>query len=264
MKAKPILFFDSGVGGLPYLADAWNTIPGESYAYLADRKHFPYGEKSPARLCSLVLDTVGRALERLDPKLVVVACNTASVVALQTLRNRFSLPFVGVVPAVKLAADRLGGGKIGILATRQTIAAGYTDRLIDSFAPHLAVVRIPLANMVELVEYDFFTTSSQEKRAAITAELGDYDYSDIDTLVLGCTHFILIEEELRQVLGQRINLVDSRRGVTRQLGRVLNAEGLGRGGSQGSRRLYVTGGEPPEQRYHRFAAHYGLKLAGTL
>jgi glutamate racemase len=264
MKAKPILFFDSGVGGLPYLEEARSALPGERFTYLADRQNFPYGEKPIFRLQRLILNTVERALERLDPKLVVVACNTASVVALDALRSRFSLPFVGVVPAVKLAADRLEAGKIGVLATRQTIAAGYTDQLISSFASHCEVVRIPLANMVELVEYDFFTTSSEEKRKAIAAELDGFALSGLDMIVLGCTHFILLEEELRQVLGQRIRLVDSRSGVTRQIARVLQSGGLTQSDAGGSDRLYVTGKAPVEERFRLFAARYGLDPGGTL
>jgi glutamate racemase len=264
MKTKPILYFDSGVGGLPYLADARDLMPGERFIYLADRKHFPYGEKTQSRLRRLVLGTMQQALARFDPKVVVVACNTASVVALDALRSRFALPFVGVVPAVKLAADRLDAGRIGVLATRQTSAAGYTDVLISSFAPHCEVMRIPLANMVELVEYDFFTTSVEEKLRAIAVELDGFACSDFDTIVLGCTHFILIEEELRLVLGKHINLVDSRSGVSRQLMRVLQAEDMVSGSPEGKHCLYVTGHAPPEERYRLFAERYGLKLAGTL
>ena len=258
MKARPILFFDSGVGGLPYLEAAENALPGECFAYLADREHFPYGEKEQDRLHHLVVAAMERALQRIDPKLVVVACNTASVVALKHLRSRFSLPFVGVVPAVKLAADNMQTGKIGVLSTRQTSSAGYTERLINSFASHCEVVRIGLPGMVDLVEYDFFTTTSAEKRAAIAAELEQGIPAGIDTIVLACTHFILIEEELRQVLGRGIRLVDSREGVTRQLVRVLSAEKLAAESCDGRNRLYLTGPAPPEERYRLFAARYGL------
>ena len=100
MTARPILFYDSGAGGLPYLKSARSRVPGAGYVYLADRKSFPLGEKPAPVVRRLVLQSISLAVRRFDPFLIVIACNTASVVALDSLRKSFSVPFVGVVPAV--------------------------------------------------------------------------------------------------------------------------------------------------------------------
>jgi glutamate racemase len=121
MTPDPIAFLDSGVGGLPYLAHTRRLLPGERYVYVADRENFPYGEKESARIVDAALSLTERLVAREHPRLVVVACNTMSVIALPMLRARFSLPFVGVVPAVKPAASLSRRRRVGVLATRQTV-----------------------------------------------------------------------------------------------------------------------------------------------
>ena len=126
---RPVVVFDSGVGGLPYLQRLREFLPDETFSYVADTANFPYGEKSTAELNDIVHRQMERLIHRIVPKLVVVACNTASVVALSELRAAFGLPFVGVVPAVKPAAETTENKRIGLIATRKTVEDPYTDML---------------------------------------------------------------------------------------------------------------------------------------
>jgi len=264
MECKPVVFFDSGVGGLPYLEMARQEVAGEFFIYLADRKHFPYGVKTPSEILTGVMESLGRAIRRFDPRAVVVACNTASVIALAELRKKYNIPFIGVVPAVKPAARSIPAGKLAVLATERTLADNYLADLIRNFAEDCEVIRYPLGKLVDLVEYDYFSTSTAEKIIIVSRELGDLKNTAVSSAVLGCTHFILIEEELKSAIGGGVEIFDSREGVTRQLIRVLKDKGPG-GGCPGRRDcLYVTGEAPVEERYRKFAGKYGLEFAGVL
>ncbi len=134
MTPDPVAFLDSGVGGLPYLAHARKHLRGQRFVYVADRENFPYGEKSRPEIIEAALAVAGRLIEREHPRLVVVACNTMSVVALAELRARFHVPFVGVVPAVKPAASLSRKKRVGVLATRQTVEGDYLRNLIGQHA----------------------------------------------------------------------------------------------------------------------------------
>ena len=140
MTPEPVAFLDSGVGGLPYLAHARKHLHSERFVYVADRENFPYGEKSRTAIIAAALSVAGRLLEREHPRLVVVACNTMSVVALADLRARFPVPFVGVVPAVKPAASLSRRKRVGVLATRQTVEGDYLRNLIVQHASGCDVV----------------------------------------------------------------------------------------------------------------------------
>jgi len=264
MECKPVVFFDSGIGGLPYLEMARQRVAGEFFIYLADRKHFPYGVKRPSEILTGVMESLGLAISRFDPRAVVVACNTASVIALAALRKKYDIPFIGVVPAVKPAARSIPAGRLAVLATERTLADNYLADLIHNFAEGCEVIRCPLGKLVDLVEYDYFSTSAAEKKAIVSRELGDLKNSAVSSAVLGCTHFILLEEELKSAMGGGVEIVDSREGVTRQLIRVLEDNRSG-GGCHGRRDcFYVTGEAPVEERYPKFAGKYGLEFAGIL
>ncbi|MBA7472142.1 Glutamate racemase [subsurface metagenome] len=264
MECKPVVFFDSGIGGLPYLEMARQRVAGEFFIYLADRKHFPYGIKTPSEVVTGVMESLGLAIKRFDPRVVVVACNTASVIALAELRKRYNIPFIGVVPAVKPAARSIPAGRLAVLATERTLADNYLADLIRNFAEGCEVIRYPLGKLVNLVEYDYFSTSAAEKKAIVSREVDDLKNSAVSSAVLACTHFILLEEELKSAIGGGVEIVDSREGVTRQLIRVLQDKETGRGCSGRKDCFYVTGEEPVEERYRKFAGKYGLEFAGIL
>lgn len=260
-KSRPILFFDSGVGGLPYLLHAKKQLPNERFVYLADRKNFPYGEKSITEIKNAVFSALSSILKIEKPKLAVIACNTASVVTLASLRSKFKFPFVGVVPAVKPASRITRDGKIAVLATFRTTEDLYLQNLIDSFASDKEVKRFAEGNLVEFVEKNFFESSKKEKINIIENTLYDVKSNGFSTIVLGCTHFLLLEDELKKVLGNSVSIVDSREGVTNQLIRLLNENNLMRKTKAGVDKLYVTGNDPVEKRYKLFAEMFGLNSA---
>ena len=263
MTPDPVAFLDSGVGGLPYLAHARHRLRGQRFVYAADRENFPYGEKSRSAIIAATLAVAGRLLEREHPRLVVVACNTMSVVALPDLRARFNIPFVGVVPAVKPAASLSRRRRVGVLATRQTVEGDYLRNLILQHASGCEVVSLSSSTLVDFVENGLFKASPGEREERVRQEVQRFRSEGIDALVLGCTHFLHLEAEFRSLLeAEAITLVDSREGVSRQAARLL--EGLPPVPDDGEDSLYVTGEHPSDDRYQWFARQFGLQLRGRL
>jgi len=274
-RRQPVAFLDSGIGGLPYLARARSLVPDQRYVYAVDRENFPYGEKTTDDVVRAITGLTERLIHREDPRLVVVACNTASVVALGELRARFPLPFVGVVPAVKPAAALSRLRRVGVLATRRTVEGEYLRSLILQHGAGCAVVSLPAAGLVEFVEGDMHRCTAEQRKARVRVEVERFRDAGIDALVLGCTHFLHLEREFRSLLDDEgIALVDSREGVARQVQRLLARQASqvsgtsrssleGRGGKEPDA-LYVTGGSPIEDRYGYFCGQFGLRLAGEL
>jgi glutamate racemase len=264
MIPEPVAFLDSGVGGLPYLAHTRHLLPDWRYVYVADRENFPYGEKDPARIIEASIGVTERLIARTHPLLIVVACNTISVVALEALRARFPLPFVGVVPAVKPAASFSRRRRVGVLATRQTVEGAYLRALIEKHARGCTVVSLPASGLVEFVERDLYKAGPAERADRVRREVDRFRDARIDALVLACTHFLHLESEFRtQLDGDGVMLVDSRDGVSRQVARLL-AGCPPSNGRNGDDVLHVTGSAPLEERYGWFAGHYDLRLEGVL
>lgn len=262
MDDRAIAFFDSGVGGLPYLALARRLLPRERFLYLADNANFPYGVKSPEELRRLVVEAVGRLIEVVDPKLIVIACNTASVIALEALRERYPVPFVGVVPAVKPAAERSKARKIALLATMRTVGDDYSDRLIRRFASDCAVVRIAGQELVAFIENEFIDATRERVRAATEAAVAPLLAERVDSLILGCTHFTFVDRELKDQLGSGVEIVDSREGVGRRVVHLLEQRKAAAGGrTAGDAALMHTA--PDDGHYERFAERFGIGYRGV-
>jgi glutamate racemase len=267
MARSTIGFLDSGIGGLPYLARTRELAPGARCVYVADRENFPYGSRPRRAIIRAVLSAAGRLVAAEDPAVVVVACNTASVAALEHLRAAFAVPFVGVVPAVKPAAAASKGRRFGVLATRRTVEGRYLHALVAKYAAGCSVVSLPASGLVEFVERDLPGSTRGERLARVHQEASRFE--GIDTLVLGCTHFLHLQEEFREVLAaQGVTVIDSLDGVARQAARLLAAAGVEAAGQapagHGPGALYVTGTEPVEERYGAWAARFGLRYAGLL
>ncbi|URD61420.1 glutamate racemase [Sphingomonas sp. KRR8] len=211
----PILFFDSGVGGLSVLAEARCQLPKAPIVYAADSAGFPYGTKTEAELAARVPALLGRLVERYHPRLAVIACNTASTIALAHVRAALEIPVVGTVPAIKPAAELSRTRVIGVLGTEATVRQPYVDDLTARFAADCEVLRHGSAELVQLAETKL--AGQPVDAAAITAAVGPLaDRNDMDVVVLACTHFPLLADELRAALPQAVQ-VDGAAGIARRI-----------------------------------------------
>lgn len=197
--SAPILFFDSGVGGLSVLEPALKLIPNAPIVFAADSAGFPYGKRSEAEIASRVPALLGRMVERFHPRLAVIACNTASTIALEHVRSALDLPVVGTVPAIKPAAEMSKSRVIGVLGTEATVRQPYVDDLAAKFAADCTIVRHGSPELVELAEAKLAgdEIGIDSVRATAQPMFDVPSGASIDTVVLACTHFPLLGEELR-------------------------------------------------------------------
>lgn len=218
----PILFFDSGVGGLSVVTPSRARLPTAPFIYAADSAGFPYGTKSEADIAARVPALLGRLVERYRPRLIVIACNTASTIALSVVRAALDVPVVGTVPAIKPAALISKSRVIGVLGTAATVRQPYVDRLSAEFASDCTVVRHGSAALVELAEAKLRGEAiAPEAIAAAVAPLADV--ARMDTVVLACTHFPLLRDELQAAL-PGIALVDSGEGIARRIAHLTSGQ----------------------------------------
>jgi len=207
-----IVVFDSGVGGLSVYQEIVKKCPNHDSIFVSDNEAFPYGTKGELELIDRVLSVVQAIEKRYVPDLLVVACNTASTVALPSLRENFNFPIVGVVPAIKPAAIMSNTKTIGLLATPGTIARSYTQNLIDEFAGQCTVIKVGSSKLVEIAEKKL--CGDPIDIAEIQSELMPFfDDSTLDTLVLACTHFPLLNKEIDDIFklncNHEVRLIDS-------------------------------------------------------
>ncbi len=214
----PILFFDSGVGGLSVLEQTRKLLPNAPIVYAADSAGFPYGRRTEAEIASRVPALLGRLVERFHPRLAVIACNTASTIALDHVRFALDLPVVGTVPAIKPAAEISTSRVIGVLGTEATVRQPYVDDLAAKFASDCKIVRYGSPQLVELAEAKLAgdEVSVEEVRAAAQPMFDAPDGNLIDTVVLACTHFPLLEDELSFAF-PGITYVDGGPGIARRI-----------------------------------------------
>ena len=213
---RPILVFDSGVGGLSVLGHIRATLPNASIVYAADNAGYPYGTKSEAEIASRVPALLGRLTERYRPRVVVIACNTASTIALAHVRAALDVPVVGTVPAIKPAALASKTRVIGVLGTEATVRQSYVDRLSIEFAAGCTVIRHGSARLVELAEAKLrgeAICGAVDELAGVFSQPGA---ENIDQLVLACTHFPLLAEEIATACPVGVTLVDSGAGIARR------------------------------------------------
>ena len=216
--SAPLLFFDSGVGGLSVLAPTRELLPTAPIVYVADSAGYPYGTKSEAEIASRVPALLGRLVERFQPRLIVIACNTACTIALDQVRAALDLPVVGTVPAIKPAAEATKTAVIGVLGTEATIRQPYVDDLAQRFASQCTVVRYGSAELVDMAEAKLAgepVSVDEVRRAALP--LFEKDGAErMDTVVLACTHFPLLRDELGQAF-PGMNWLDGGPGIARRV-----------------------------------------------
>ena len=216
---SPILFFDSGVGGLSVLGPTRDLLPNAPVVYVADSAGFPYGKRTDAELASRVPALLGRLVERYHPRIAVIACNTASTIALEHVRSALDLPVVGTVPAIKPAAEVSKTRVIGVLGTEATVRQPYVSDLAARFAADCTLVRHGSPELVELAEAKLAgdQISVDAVRTATQPMFDTGNGERIDTVVLACTHFPLLAGELQEAF-PNVTFVDGGPGIARRIG----------------------------------------------
>ena len=219
MTDAPLLFFDSGVGGLSVVAPTLDLLPHAPIVYAADSAGFPYGTRSEAEIAARVPALLGRLVERYRPRLVVIACNTASTIALPAVRAALDLPVVGTVPAIKPAAEMSRSRVIGVLGTAATVRQPYVDDLARRFAADCTVLRHGSAALVEIAERALAgeTPNLDQVGSELFSLLNQPGGDRIDVVVNACTHFPLLEGDLLAVAPERIRFVDGGPGIARRI-----------------------------------------------
>jgi len=258
----PLLFFDSGVGGLSVLGPTRELLPTAPIIYAADSAGFPYGTKSETEISFRVPALIGRLVERFRPRLAVIACNTASTIALDHARSALDLPIVGTVPAIKPAAEMTKTGVIGVLGTEATIRQRYVDDLAEKFASHCTVLRHGSPDLVALAEAKLAgeAVSVDEVRQAAVPLFEQDGGQRIDTVVLACTHFPLLAQELEQAF-PGLAWVDGGPGIARRIQNLTQEQPWPARYPGG---IAIFTGGPPRQTLLAPLAEYGLTDVRTL
>ena len=218
-QAPRVLVFDSGVGGLSVAQEIQQRLPQISLVYASDNAFFPYGTKGEAELIARVDQVINQLLLRYPADILVIACNTASTLTLPHLRSKLNLPIVGVVPAIKPAALMSKTGVIGMLATPATVARPYTHELIREYATNCEVISLGSSELVQIAEQKLRgEVIAADVIGRIAQELMRADHAEkMDVLVLACTHFPLLKEELKQHLPAQLKLIDSGEAIARRV-----------------------------------------------
>ena len=226
----PLLIFDSGVGGLSVLDAVRKALPDAPIIYAADNAGLPYGSKSEAEIAARVAGLLGRMAERYRPRLACIACNTASTIALGMVREVLHIPIVGTVPAIKPAAKITQTGTIGLIGTEATIRQEYVDNLEAEFAQGTTLLRLAAPDLVAAAEAKL--RGEPVNRSAIV-EAADRltmmaSGNRIDVLVLACTHFPLLSEELQEAFGPEVRLIDGAEGIARRIAALTEGQPFAR------------------------------------
>jgi len=239
-KNDPIGVFDSGIGGLSVLRELQKVLPNERFIFFADQRHVPYGSKTPAQLRRYTSDITRFLLER-RCKLIVVACNTGTVYAIDHLRRTFTVPFIGTVPAIKPAAALSTTKVVGILSTPATAASPALKALVRQHAHDARVLRIGCPGLEELVERGIVSGPGTD--AALRKHLAPALRAKADVIVLGCTHYPFLRRRIAALSNARV--IDSGRAIARRTKNILAQANLLKASSPGSS-VYFTNGTAAE------------------
>jgi glutamate racemase len=238
---SPIGIFDSGIGGLSVLRAVRMQMPAENILYFGDQGHIPYGPRPMEQIRQFSESITNFLLER-DVKIIVVACNTASAAALKYLREKFpDVKFVGMEPAVKPAAERTQTGRVGVLATPATFQGALYASVVERFANGVILFQNTCNGLVQQIEQG--NLNGKETRRILEDALLPMLEKDIDTVVLGCTHYPFVIPLIQEIVGGNVRVIDPAPSVAKQAQRLLEAGGvLNESRSKGSVRLFTSGG----------------------
>ncbi len=237
---RPIGIFDSGIGGLTVAAAVHRRLPNERIIYFGDTAHLPYGEKSPKALRSYAIGILDFLLSQ-NCKAIVIACNTASAVAFETVKKHAgkAIPVINVIdPTARYATGLHPQGKIGVIATKATVNSRIYAKRIEKMAPDVKVTMLATPLLVSMIEEGFFNNNISQ--AIINAYLERSNLRDINALILGCTHFPLVKKEVEKFYGGSTQVIDSTEIVAEHTAAVLQNQNLLSSGKQGAHRFFVS------------------------
>lgn len=260
--AAPLLFFDSGVGGLSVLGPTRALLPNAPIIYVADSAAYPYGTRTEAEIASRVPALLGRLVERFRPRLAVIACNTASTIALDHVRSALDVPVVGTVPAIKPAAEQSKTRVIGVLGTEATVRQRYVDDLAAKFAADCSIIRHGSPALVALAEAKLAgdDVGIDQVRDAARPLFDARGAEAMDVVVLACTHFPLLADELAAAFpGMR--WVDGGAGIARRIAWLTRGQAWPSEPSEG---IAIYTGDAPCAALLSSLARFGLGEARTL
>jgi len=230
--------FDSGIGGLTVLHQIIEALPKENTVYLGDTARAPYGTKSVETVLSYSFENCRFLVEK-DVKLVVVACNTSTAIALDQLKVKLSLPVIGVIePGVRGAIKSTRSKKVGVIGTEATIQSGAYTRALKAADPAIEIYSRACPLFVPLVEEGW--TDNEVVEMTVKAYLGSLQQSGIDTLILGCTHYPLLKKAIKKFIGNDVRLVDSAEETAREVASVLKTKAIARQTGKGGHSFFVT------------------------
>lgn len=249
MEKKPIGVFDSGVGGLTVLRELRLRLPQEDFLYVADQAHVPYGSRELEEVRRFGFAVATFLLDR-GAKLIVIACNAISAAALQPLRAAFpEVPFVGMVPALKPAAEESHSGVIGVIATEDTFRGELFANVLSRYGGGVNVIALTMPGLVERIEAG--QTEGPELEAVLRARLRPLLDAGIDELVLGCTHYPFAARALQNVVGPNVRIIDPSPAVARQTEQILAERNMPAAAGPGSVVAYTSGDPESFTRFLR-------------
>lgn len=256
MNSPPIGIFDSGVGGLSVLREIRRHFAQENLIFIADQEHVPYGPRTLEQVRSFA-ETITEFLLGQGAKLIVVACNTASAAALYHLRSTFpKVPFVGMEPAVKPAAEQTQSGVVGVLATPATFQGELYASVVERFANGVIVLQDTCPGLVNQIEKG--EIKSPETRAILEGALQPMIERGIDRVVMGCTHYPFVIPLIQEIVGPDVKVIDPAPAIARQVGRLLEKHQLS------NTQVLSGNADPPEGAIHFLTTGTPLKLQTLL
>lgn len=238
-NSNPIGLFDSGIGGTSIWQEIHNLLPNENTIYLADSKNAPYGQKSKEEIIDLSFKNTEFLLNH-NAKMIVVACNTATTNAIKELREKFKIPFIGIEPAIKPAANNSKTQTIGILATKGTLNSELFNKNVEKFHETTIIEQVGF-NLVKLIENG--EMYSEEMTSLLKQYLTPMIQANIDYLVLGCSHYPYLIPQIKKILPPNVKIIDSGQAVAKQTLKVLEDK-IGLNNELKSSNLFYTNSNP--------------------
>jgi len=261
-----IVIYDSGVGGLSIFKEVVQKCPKHNYFFISDNKEFPYGTKAEGNLKKRVVLVCEKIDQHCDPDILIVACNTASTIVLPILRSKYEFSIVGVVPAIKPAAQFSNSKVIGLLATPATVERPYTQTLVKDFANDCEVIDIGSSELVEIAEDKLHGRQVDNQKIETILE-PMLARKSLDTVVLACTHFPLLNREIESVFnanGMSVTLIDSGSAIATRVESILANDALGDGSNTAPSRIAVMTRPVSENYFNDTIERFGFSVVETL